>query len=131
MPGNVDAAVPVGVMPFGLCTVFQEELRIEALANTYRDGSSDRAALALNPRRFFKFTRRLTAAQYTQLRSFYQQHLITPFFFYSLRETVPPFTWDATGNNPVGRYIVVFDGSWSDSVLMGRSEVSLGLREVV
>jgi hypothetical protein len=130
LPSNLQPAQPNGVLPFGLCSAFQEELRIEALTNTYRDGSSDRAALALNPRRFFKFTRRLTAPQYTALRSFYNAHLIDPFYFYNLRETVPPFTWDASGNNTVGRYIVVFDGSWSDSTLMGRSEVSLGLREV-
>jgi len=131
MPGNLQPAQPVGVLPFGLCSAFQEELRIECLTNTYRDGSSDRCGLALNPRRFFKFTRRVTPAQYTQLRSFYLSHIVDAFFFYSLRETTPPFTWDASGNNPSGRYIVVFDGSWSDSVLMGRSEVSLGLREVV
>ena len=130
MPGNLNAAVVVGVMPGGLCSAFQEELRLESLANAYPDGSSDRAALALNVRHFFRMTRKVTAAQYTALWDFYIAHLTDAFYFYNLRETVPPWTWDASGNQPVGRYIVVFDGSWSDTVMMGRSEASLGLREV-
>ena len=123
-------AGPVDVMPYGLSSVFQEELRLECLTNTYPDGSSDRLALALNVRHFFRFTRKVTSSQYSQLWAFYQQHLISAFYFYSLRETTPPWTWDPSGNQPIGRYIVVFDGSWSDTTMMGRSEASLGLREV-
>ncbi len=130
MPGNLNAAVVVGVMPAGLCSAFQEELRLESLVNAYPDGSSDRGALAVNVRHFFKLTRKVTAAQYTALWGWYQAHLTDAFYFYNLRETVPPWTWDPSGNQPVGRYIVVFDGSWSDTVMMGRSEASFGLREV-
>jgi hypothetical protein len=130
MPGNVTPPAPVGVMPFGLCSAFSEEMRIESNVNAYSDGSSDRGALALNARHFFRLTRPVTAAQYTALRSFFQQHPADPFYFYNLRETVPPWTWDPSGNNPSGRYVVVFDGSWSDQVGMGRSSVSLNLREV-
>jgi hypothetical protein len=118
-------------MPYGLCSAFTEELRIEAFCNaTYPDGSSDRAPLVLNARHFFRFTRSATQAQYAALWTFIRAHLIEPFYFYNLRETVPPFTWDATGQNPSGRYIVVLDGSWSDQTLLARSDVSLGLREV-
>jgi hypothetical protein len=131
MPGNVLPANPVDVMPFGLSSAFTEEVRIEAyLNNNYPDGSSDRAALALNPRRFFKFTRPATADAYNQLWAFYLAHLIDPFYFYNLRETVPPFTWDPEGAETVGRYTVVFDGTWSDQMGVARSPVSLGLREV-
>jgi hypothetical protein len=38
MPGNVTPAAPVDVMPYGLCSAFTEELRIEANANKYPDG---------------------------------------------------------------------------------------------
>ncbi len=130
MPGNLNPAVVVGVMPAGLCSVFQEDLRLETLANAYPDGSSDRAALAINVRHFFRFTRKVTAAQYTALWNFYSAHLTDAFYFYNLRETVPQWSWDPTGNQPAGRYVVVFDGSWSDTAMMGRSEASLGLREV-
>ena len=130
MPGNLNSAVPVGVMPAGLCSAFQEELRLESLVNSYPDGSSDRAALAVNVRHFFRFTRKVTAAQYTALWNFFHAHPHDAFYFYNLRETTPPWTWDASGNQPSGRYIVVFDGSWGDTTALGRSEASLGLREV-
>lgn len=130
MPGNLNPANPTVVMPYGLCSAFTEELRLEGFVNSYPDGSSDRFALALNVRHFFRMTRKVTAAQYSALWAFYTQHLIAPFYFYSLRETVPPWTWDASGAQTVGRYIVCFDGSWSDTTMIGRSEASLGLREV-
>lgn len=116
-------------MPKGLCSAFEEELRFESYINSkYPDGSSDRAALALNARRFFRFTRRVTAAQYTALYNFFQGHLIQAFYFYNLRES--NFVWDATGGSTVGRYTVVFDGNWAEQIGVARSEVSLGLREV-
>jgi hypothetical protein len=130
LPGNLNAAVSVGVMPFSLCSAFQEELRLETLVNAYPDGSSDRFALAINVRHFFRMTRQVTAAQYTALWNFYLAHPTDAFWFYNLRETVPPWTWDASGNQTSGRYLVVFDGSWSDTTMMGRSQASLGLREV-
>ena len=130
MPGNLNAAVVVGVMPAGICAAYQEELRLETLVNAYPDGSSDRNALAINVRHFFKLTRKVTSAQYTALWNWYHAHPCDAFYFYNLRETVPPWTWDPSGNQPVGRYIVVFDGSWSETTIMGRSQASLGLREV-
>jgi hypothetical protein len=57
-------------------------------------------------------------------------HLVQPFWFYNLRETAPPFKWDPTGQSTTGRYTVVLDGNWSDQFNLGRSAVSLGLREV-
>jgi hypothetical protein len=130
MPGNIKPAAPVDVLPAGFYTALQEELRVEAFVNRYPDGSSDRAALVLNPRHFFRITRRVTPASYTTLWTFFKAHLVAPFYFYLPRETVPPFKPDPTGENPVGRYTVVWDGNWSDQVGVGRSEVSLGMREV-
>jgi len=116
-------------MPYALCIAFTEELRMETLVNTYPDGSSDRLALALNPRRFFRLTQRLTAAQWNSLRAFYFANKHTAFWFYNYREC-PNWHWDMTGVSTVGRYTVVFDGGWSDAVLIGRSEASFQLREV-
>jgi hypothetical protein len=131
MPGTITPVSPTEVMPATLCAAFTEELRLEIFANTYQDGSSDRVALAVNPRRFFRMTRKVKPAEYTTLYNFYKAHLIIPFWFYNLTETVPKFTWHADGVDTNGRYVVVFDGSWSDQVLLGsRSQVSLGLREV-
>jgi len=130
MPNNVHVAVPSGVLPAGPAAAFQEELRLEAFVNAYVDGNSDRYALALNPRKFFRMTRKLTSTDYQTLWSFYQAHIITPFYFYNPYETAPLFTSDPTGTATTGRYVVVFDGSWSDALQIGRSQASFGLREV-
>jgi hypothetical protein len=130
MPGNLSPANPIDVLPVGLAGAFTEQVSYESFVNSYPDGSSDRASLVINPRRFFKFTRKLTAAQYTVLFAFYKAHPIAPFYFYNGCETVPAFTSDPSGANTVGRYTVVFDGSWSDAVTLGRSQGSFGLREV-
>jgi hypothetical protein len=118
-------------MPFGLESAFTAQERIEILVNVYGDGQSDRNPQVANPRHFFSLTRPLTPAQWSTLRAFYFAHVAVPFYFYVLRETVPPFTFDPTGQAPDGRYVVVFDGSWSETLALGRGSVSLALREVV
>ena len=116
MPANLMPASPTDVMPAVLCRAFNEKLSFEALYNTYPDGSSDRLALVENTRHYFQFTPILAASDFAALRSFFNAHLGVPFWFYNLRETVPPYTWDGTGSSLSGRYAVVFDGQWSDQV---------------
>lgn len=130
MPQNVAAAAPVDVFPQMLATAFTEEMRFEALSNNYPDGSCDRAPLTDNPRKFFKQTAPLTIAQWDTLRTFYFAHIAEPFWFYYGRETVPPYSSDPTGADTIGRYPVVFDGGWSDSIALGRSSGAFGLREI-
>jgi len=131
MPGNITHATPTAVMPARLARAFQESLRLEANLNMYPDGSSDRLALAQNVRHYFAMTEGLTASDWVTLKNFFLQWQGKAFYFYNLRETVPPFTWDPTGANPVGRYTVVFDGSWSDTYQAARTAVTLALREVI
>jgi hypothetical protein len=130
MPNNVIPAEPVDVLPIGLYSAFGEDLRLESLINDYQDGNSQRYALAINARTFFRLTRALTASQWLTLRDFYFAHVGTPFYFYAPRETVPPWTGDPTGADPTGRYTVVFDGAWSEEVRLGRSQAGFGLRVV-
>jgi hypothetical protein len=139
MPSNIIPATPTDVFPQLPASAFTEELRIEAnVNNNYPDGSSDRAPLVQNPRRFFKITAPVITTgnppkfppQWDTLRKFYFAHIGVPFYFYFGRETVPPYSQDPTGQNTVGRYTVVFDGGYSDGIAMGRSTVSFGLREV-
>lgn len=117
-------------MPYGLALAFNEELRVEADLNQLQDGWAIRRPLVIFERHFFKLTRPLTAEQWTELRDFYMGHIAEPFWFYNLRETVPPWTWDPTGVSPDGRYTVVFDGAWSEDIRLPRSTCSFGLREV-
>jgi hypothetical protein len=130
MPGNIIPIQPTDVMPYNLSRAFREELRLEALINMYPDGRSDRQALALNVRHYFTLTVPLLRGDWTLLRTFFYDHQGKAFWFYHLRETVPPWTFDPTGQNPIGRYTVAFDGQWSDTVGMARSNAQIALREV-
>jgi hypothetical protein len=143
MPGNIIAAAPTDVMPAHLSRAFHEEMHLEADLNMYPDGSSDRNPLAQNNRHYFTMQQNLSPDDWSALRSFYYAHQGRAFYFYNPRETVPPFSWDATGQNTVGRYTVAFDGTWSETYGHERAEVvqgafkgfgamvSLGLREIV
>jgi len=108
-----------------------EVMRLEALANAYADGSSERVALALNPRHFFRLTLAVRPDKWAEFWDFYRAHRGTAFWFYNLRETVPPYFYDPTGSNPVGRYLVVFDSAWTEELRAGNSTISFNLREVV
>ena len=89
--------------------------------------------MAFNPRHIFRLTRPLTDAQLDDLRGFYLSYARYgyPFWFYNLRETVPPFNWDETGADPVGRYTVTWEGGWNETIGLGRHETSFVLREVL
>jgi len=56
------------------------------------------------------------------LRNFYTTHIGVPFYFYYLRETSPPYSYDATGAAPAGRYTVVFDGGYSETYRPGAAK---------
>ena len=130
MPGNVIAAVPVGVLPYSLTVGFAEELRQEALVNAYPDGQSERKALAVNARRYFRLQVPLRGTLWTTMYDFFNAHRGVPFYFYNLRETSPAWTYDATGTSTFGRYVVVFDGGWSETTGLPRSSAGFALREV-
>jgi len=97
MPGNIQNGVPVGVMPYALCTAFSESREYVQVQAQYRDGTTERSQLAQTSRRTFKLAQRLTAARATALKSFWdgQQGGVVPFLFYNLAEG----TYDASGNS--------------------------------
>ena len=130
MPNGVDISTPTDVLPAGLASAFSFDERLDALDNKYPDGSSDRLNLAQVPRRYFRQTRALSGPQWRALRTFYFAHIGKPFYFYVGRETIPPWTVDPTGQSPDGRYAVVFDNSWSETIGLGRSSADFSLREV-
>ena len=127
MPGNVAPAAPVDTFPTALYSGLTIELRIENTLNVYPDGSSQRAALAVNPRYFFKLSYALTAAQWSAMQSFYLAHQGKSFYFYNLLEALP----GPPPGDPVGRYTVVFDGPWNEELQLGRTRITVNLREVV
>lgn len=126
MPGNIIQATPTDVMPANLAKAFHMELHMQSDVNQYGDGSSDRNALAVNDRKYFTLQETLLPDDWKALRGFFYTHQGVPFYFYNMRETVPPYTFDPTGQNPIGRYTVAFDGQWSETYNRNRAEVVAG-----
>ena len=115
----------------GPLAAFSESVEHAALLDEYPDGQSARASLVTLPRRVFRLSRRLSHANAQTLYTFLKNQQGRPFWFYNIRETQPPGSWDATGLNPVGRYAVVLQGPLSQTVDLGsRGTISLELREV-
>lgn len=125
MPGNLIPAEPTLVMPMGLMTRFEETLFLDAFVDTYADSNSTRRALAFNNRHIFRLARKLSFEELLELRDFYLvvARYGNPFWFYNLRETEPPGTWDPTGGDPIGRYTVVWHGGFNETFVLGQRQL--------
>jgi phage-related protein len=132
MPGSVQNAAPLTVMPASLSRAFGHEREYPVLDNEYRNGESQRSVQATNSRKRWRLAKRLTPAQLAALRDFYlaRKGSTEPFYFYDPYETIPKFSHDPTGQAAAGRYTVRFAGGWNQSVSLGRADVSLELVEL-
>ena|ERR1017187_7325625 len=100
MPGNIQNGIPIGVMPYTLCTAYVESREYVQLQAQYHDGTTERSLLAQTSRKTFKLAQRLTATRAIALKSFWdgQQGGVVPFLFYNLAEGA----YDPTGNSTQG-----------------------------
>jgi hypothetical protein len=132
MPGSIQNASPSTVLPQTLCRAFVHSWEYPVIENEYRNGESQRAVLADGSRKSWRLAKRLTAARLAELRAFYQARkgAQEPFYFYDPWETLPKFSWDPTGEAVAGRYTVRFEGDWSQTVELGRSDVQVELIEL-
>ena len=132
MPGSVLNAAPATVLPNSLCRSFVHEREYPALENEYRNGESQRTVQAANSRKRWRLAKRLTPAQLTALRDFYDARIgpTEPFYFYDPYETSPKFSTDPTGQAIAGRYTVRFASEWNQSVDLGRTDVNIELIEL-
>jgi len=132
MPGSVQNAVPVTVLPHSLSRAFVHERECPVIENEYRNGESQRIVQASNSRKRWRLAKRLTPAQLAALRGFYdaRKGATEPFYFYDPYETSPKFTHDPTGQAVAGRYTVRFNGEWSQTVGLGRADVNIELIEL-
>ena len=96
MPGNIQSAIPTGVMPYALSTAFSESHEYVELQAQHHDGAAERLQLAHTSRRTFELSQRLTATRAIALKSLWdtQQGGVVPFLLYNLAEGA----YDATGN---------------------------------
>jgi hypothetical protein len=130
MPGSVRNAVSVGVLPFSLCRQLVESREWPARAVEYHGGETERAALTATSRRSWTMANRLTPAALATLRAFLDTYPVDAFYLYSMKETSPGFTWDATGVAIAGRYLVRAMGDWNQTTYLARSDVQVQFVEV-
>jgi phage-related protein len=132
MPGSVQNAAPLTVLPASLSRAFVHEREYPALDNEYRNGESQRSVQAMNSRKRWRLTKRLTPAQLSALRDFFDARKgpTEPFYFYDPYETSPKFSHDPTGQAVAGRYTVRFASLWQQSVTLARADLSLELIEL-
>lgn len=132
MPGSVQNAAPLTVLPHSLSRAFVHEREYPVLDNEYHNGESQRSVLATNSRKRWRLVKRLTLAQLSALRDFYdaRKGATEPFYFYDPYETSPKFSHDPTGQAVAGRYIVRFAGTWEQSASLARTDLTLELIEL-
>ncbi len=81
------------------------------------------------PVRSWSLSKRLTNQELYDLFTFWEtvEGGLRPFYYYDpFSDGVDPVgsNWDETGANPEGKVTVKFQGNWSHSVTIGRSDVS-------
>ena len=130
MPGSVRNAVSVGVLPFSLCRQLVESREWPVRAVEYHGGETERAALTSTSRRSWTMGKRLTPAALATLRALLDSYPVDAFYIYSMKETSPVFTWDATGVATAGRYLVSAAGDWNQTTYLARSDVQVQFIEV-
>jgi phage-related protein len=132
MPGSVQNAAPLTVLPASLSRAFVHEREYPVLDNEYHNGESQRSVQATNSRKRWRLAKRLTPAQVAALRDFYDARNgpAEPFYFYDPYETSPKFSHDPTGQAVAGRYTVRFAGVWQQSRIFNRSDVQVELIEL-
>lgn len=132
MPGSVQNAAPLTVMPASLSHSFALERVYPLVESEYRNGESQRSVQATNSRKRWRLAKRLAPAQLGTLRDFYDARKgpTEPFYFYDPYETNPKFSSDPTGQAVAGRYTVRFAGEWNQSLDLGRADVNVELIEL-
>jgi hypothetical protein len=126
MPGSVANATPTTVMPDSLSTAFSEQRAFPIRLNEYRGGEAQRVVLAATSRRTFSQTKRLAPTYLLTLRTFRDTVRHGAFYFYHSKEGV----YDATGVLTAGRYTVRFEGNWSQTSYIPRTETQVTLVEL-
>jgi len=132
MPGSVQNAVPVAVLPQSLSRAFGHAREYIVVDNEYRNGESQRSRLVNTSRKRWRLAKRLTPALLQELRDFYDARKgpEEPFYFYDPYETVPKFSYDSTGAATQGRYTVRFEGYWEQMAGLSRADVEIALVEL-
>ena len=126
MPGVVQQAAAIAVLPWALCSAYSEQITWPILQDgPYLDGSMNRQVQAEQPTRRWTLSRRLTEDESAEWMDFYEwMDGVNAFFFYPREQD-----HDASGVSTTGRYKVVFVGPGSLTWGMPRNIASFVLEE--
>ena len=115
MPGSVSNAVPSLTMPITLSKMFEHSREFEVEENLYKNGESQRRLDVATSRKGWRVGKLLTVAEALTLRDFFdaRRGSLESFYYYDPWDTVPQFKNNPTGST--GRYIVRFEGGWSQA----------------
>jgi hypothetical protein len=118
MPGAVTNAIPQDQLPTLPLYGFTEGREYLTLENRYQLGESERSVRPTTSRRVWKLHWRLTPAQLSTLKTFYDAHGLTV-----------PFNFTPINDAPL--YAAKFNSPWNQTAAWaGRAEVSLDLIQV-
>jgi len=132
MPGNVTNASIGIVMPWALARSFARAQPWKAKTNIYADGETQISLEVATSRKSWDLGLRLSPASLATLAAFWvtTKGPVLPFWFYDVWESVPKFSYDASGTATDGRYAVRFDGSFSTERGWPRHDVTVRLIEI-
>jgi len=132
MPGAVQIANPLTVMPESLCSMFVHSRNYPLVINEYRDGRSQRSVWASTSRKEWRLQKILSAEETSLLKAFYEARKgpLESFYFYDPWDTSPQFSYDPSGATYTGRYTVRFTGTWPQFTEFGFSTIEIGLIEI-
>lgn len=130
MPGNVQLATALGVLPKNLCSAYSRQRHLETRFNLLTDGSHIRGPMVGTDQSFWGLAQKLSGAAMNSLRGFYLVHNgpEIPFFFYDFYES--GFHYDQTGALGLGRYVVRFQGDFSVTGGLARSGIQFTLVQI-
>jgi len=128
MPGNVQLADAVEVLPIELSAAFGEEYAWAIVSSgPYADSASQRRYDASTSRKAWGISKRMTFDEWDDLVEFFgdRKGALEPFFFYPNADEHDP-----TGASTTGRFRVRFEAGLSRSMQLARSAVDLRLIQV-
>jgi len=128
MPGNVQLAAAVEVLPIGLSAAFSEEYAWPIVqSGPYADSASQRRYDGTTGRKAWGVSKRMAFDEWNDLVDFAElrKGSTEAFFFYPNADD-----HDATGEAMTGRYRVRFEAGLSRSMALSRSSVEFRLIQV-
>lgn len=134
MPGIIQGSLSTDVLPLFLCKAFTQEREYLININEYKNKESQREVIVFNSRKKWILSSNASATVILALRNFYlaRDGGTRPFIFYDFSEGTTKFNYDPTGVSASGRFLVRFDGKWTETFTVSPvGEAAITLVELI